>query len=47
MMQRKRIVWPIGAFLAGSSFMTAIYFGIVSLAEGFDHAVEFFLEDLW
>ena len=46
-MKIKRIVWPIGAFLIGSGLMVSIYFGIVSLAEGFSHAIDFFIEDRW
>ncbi len=46
-MQRKRIIWPIAAFLVGSGLMASIYFGIVSLAEGFEHALDFFITDRW
>lgn len=43
--RRSRILWPIGAGLAGAIFLTAVYFGIVSLAESPKHAAELFWED--
>lgn len=43
----KRILWPVGAGLAGAGLLTLLYFGIVSWAEGPQHAVELFWEDRW
>jgi hypothetical protein len=43
----KRILWPIGAGLAGAGLLTLLYFGIVSWAEGPQHAIELFWEDRW
>ena len=45
-MRKKRVLWPIAGFLLGSGLMTALYFGIVSLAEGPEHAAAFFVEEL-
>lgn len=43
----KRILWPVGAGLAGSGFLTLLYFGLVSWAEGYQHATDLFWEDRW
>lgn len=45
MPQKQRILWPLGAGLAGSIFLTAVYFGIVSWAESPQHAIDLFWED--
>ncbi len=45
--KRKRVLIPLGAGILGAFFLTAIYFGIVSWTESFDHAVEFFWQDRW
>ena len=45
-MRNKRVLWPIAGFLLGSGLMTALYFGIVSLAESPKHAAAFFVEEL-
>lgn len=42
-----RISLPIGAGLAGSVFLTGLYIGLVSWAESFQHAIEFFWQDRW
>jgi hypothetical protein len=42
---QKRIFWPLGTGLLGSLFLTAVYFGIVSLAESPDHALDLFWQD--
>lgn len=42
---KKRVLLPVGAGLAGAILLTAVYFGIVSLAESPQHAIELFLED--
>ena len=47
MLSTRRILWPLGAGIAGSFFLTAIYFGIVSWAESPQHALELFWEDRW
>ncbi len=43
----KRILWPIGAGLAGAILLTGLYFGLVSLAESPRHALDLFWEDRW
>ncbi len=43
----KRILWPMAGGLAGSVFLTALYFGIVSWAESSQHALDLFWEDRW
>lgn len=43
----KRILWPSIAFIIGAGFLTLLYFGIVSLVESPQHAVELFWEDRW
>lgn len=45
-MQKKRIIYPLAAFISGAGIITGIYFGIVSLAESPNHAVEFFVDEL-
>lgn len=47
MSRKKRLLWPIGAGLLGVTFLTGLYFGIVSWAESPQHAVELFWEDRW
>ena len=42
---RARVLWPIGAGLAGVILLMAVYFGVVSLAESPKHAVELFWQD--
>lgn len=44
---RKRFTWPIVAGLLGSGGLTLLYFGIVSLAESPEHALELFWDDRW
>lgn len=43
----KRILWPLGAGVAGAGLLTLLYFGIVSWAESPQHAVDLFWEDRW
>lgn len=43
----KRLLWPAAAFIVGAGFLTLLYFGIVSLAESLQHAVDLFWEDRW
>jgi hypothetical protein len=43
----RRVLWPVGAGLAGAVFLTALYFGIVSWAESPQHALELFWEERW
>lgn len=45
MSDKQRILWPLGAGLAGSVFLAALYFGIVSWAESPQHAIDLFWED--
>lgn len=41
----RRLGWPLGAGVAGSMFLAAIYLGIVSLAESPQHALDLFWQD--
>ncbi len=41
----KRLCVPISAGLAGAAFLTAVYLGIVSLAESPAHALDLFWDD--
>jgi hypothetical protein len=43
----KRILWPLGGGLAGMVGLMFLYLGIVTWAEGFDHALDLFWEDRW
>ncbi len=43
----KRILWPLGAGVAGSSLLALLYFGLVSWAESPQHALDLFREDRW
>jgi hypothetical protein len=43
----KRILWPLGAGVAGAGLLTLLYFGIVSWAESPQHAVDLFWDDRW
>jgi hypothetical protein len=45
MSHRQRILWPLGAGLAGVVGLGAVYMGIVSWAESPAHAVELFWQD--
>lgn len=47
MTKSRRILWPVGAGLAGAGFLTLLFLGLVSWAEGFQHAVDLFWEDRW
>lgn len=47
MTSRQRVLWPVGAGLIGMVFLTALYLGIVSLAESPQHAIDLFWEDRW
>jgi hypothetical protein len=47
MTHTKRILIPFGAGLAGMFFLTGLYFGIMSWAEGFKPALELFWSDRW
>lgn len=42
-----RFSLPVGAGLAGSIFLTGLYLSLVSWAESFQHAIEFFWHDRW
>ncbi|MHB8087656.1 MAG: hypothetical protein ACYDH2_05345 [Anaerolineaceae bacterium] len=44
---KSRKIIPIIAAVLGSLFLATVYFGIVSWAESFNHAVEFFWQDRW
>ena len=47
MSKHRRIAWPVGAGLVGAGLLTLLYFGIVSWAEGWQHAIELFWQDRW
>ena len=47
MSAQRRITWPVGAGLAGAALLAGLYFGLVSLAESPQHAVEQFWVDRW
>lgn len=47
MSNKSRIAWPVGVGLLGAGLLTLLYFGIVSWAEGLQHAVELFWQDRW
>jgi len=47
MFKSRQIVLPIGAGLAGSVFLTGLYLGLVSWAESFQHALQYFWQDRW
>lgn len=44
---KKRFLWPLVMGLAGGIALTLLYFGIVSLVESPEHAIEFFWQDRW
>src|SRR5688572_22407586 len=44
-LHQKRILWPLAAGLSGMLGLMAVYFGLVSLAEGPQHAADLFWED--
>lgn len=43
----QRILWPIGAGIAGILFLSGLYFGLVSWAESPQHAVQLFWDERW
>lgn len=43
----KQYLWPLATGLAGSAGLALFYFGIVSLVESPEHALEFFWQDRW
>lgn len=47
MTRMKRILWPIGAGIAGVLFLSGLYFGLVSWAESPQHAVQLFWDERW
>ena len=47
MTMSQRLLWPIGAFVLGSTLLAGLYFGIVSWAESFDYALDLFWEERW
>ena len=47
MSKTKRILLPLGAALLGMIFLTGLYFGIMSWAEGFQAARDLFWADRW
>jgi len=44
---RWRYLIPVGVGLLGTTFLSVVYFGIVTWAESFTHALELFWEDRW
>jgi hypothetical protein len=47
MLMSKRVFLPLGAGLAGSTFLTGLYLALVSWAESFQHAVNYLWQDRW
>lgn len=47
MSKTQKILWPVGGGIAGSAFLSVLYFTIVSLAQGWRHAIELFWEERW
>lgn len=47
MTNKKRILWPLGAGIAGMLFLSGVYFGLVSWAEGPEHALQLFWDERW
>lgn len=45
LVNRKRIVWPLGMGLVGALFLTVLYFGLVSWVEGPQHAIDLFWQE--
>lgn len=43
----KRILWPIGAGLAGIVLLTGIYFGLISWGGGPQYALDLFWKQRW
>ncbi len=43
----KRCLIPLTAFLLGSTMIAAVYFGILTWAQGWDYASSQFLRDRW
>ena len=43
----RRYLIPLGAFLLGSSLIAAIYFGILTWAQGWDSALDVFVPNRW
>lgn len=43
----QRILWPLGAGIAGILLLSGLYFGIVSWAESPEHAVQLFWDERW
>ena len=47
MLLSRRVCFPVLAGLAGSILLAGLYFGLVSVAESPQHALEFFWQDRW
>ena len=47
MTRSKRILWPLGAGLAGILLLSGLYFGLVSWVESPQHAVQLFWDERW
>lgn len=47
MTRLQRILWPLGAGIAGILFLSGLYFGLVSWAESSQHALQLFWDDRW
>ena len=47
MLLKRRFLLPLGVGLAGAIFLTALYFGIMSWAEGTQNAAKAFWQDRW
>src|SRR3990172_3284758 len=47
MTRLQRILWPLGAGIAGMLFLSSLYFGLVSWAESPQHALQLFWDERW
>ena len=47
MTRKQRVLWPVGAGIVGMLFLSGLYFGLVSWAEGPEHAIQLFLDESW
>lgn len=47
MIRLQRILWPLGAGIAGILFLSGLYFGLVSWAESPQHAMQLFWDERW
>jgi hypothetical protein len=44
---KQRVIWPAAAGLTGTLLLAAVYLGIVTWAQGWQHAQQLFWDDRW